>query len=128
MVVILLTVIFMKNVKNKGRGIRVSESTDSFLSDHNVGTQRIFEIGLACFKLSVLCPLSHSCIYLARKSGKFSRHDLPCEKASSASSATAQESRPIGWMLCPVRAAFIQGPEYVHQAAALAAADYEWMR
>ena len=75
-----------------------------FLELRGIGVQRVFEVGLSALKLSVHCPLASTCIYLSRAEKKNSRVCLPCERAAD---AAAQDQRPVGWLLCPIRAAFI---------------------
>lgn len=89
--------------KNLTTGIRLSAPTRSLLSRRGVGVQRVFDIGLSALLLSAQCPLASTCIYVHTTGEKFSRSDLPCERATP---PTAQETRPLGWSLCPIRAAF----------------------
>lgn len=94
--------------KKYGTGIRISEMAKEFLDERGLGVQRAFEVGLSALKLSVQCPLASTCIYLNKTEKKISRSDLPCERGGA---VDAQQERPIGWKLCPVRAAFI-GQKY----------------
>lgn len=92
-----------KILKKFGSGIRISENQKEFLDTHGIGVQRVFNIGMHTLMLSVQCPLAPTCIYLTITDNRVVRSALPCE---SPAAGTAQK-RPVGWSLCPIRAAFI---------------------
>ena len=84
--------------------IRPSEKQIAFLNEHHLNPKQVFTIGITTLQLSYNCPLSATCIYVSKTGETFDRVDLPCERAVI---NNAQESRPIGFTLCPVRAAFV---------------------
>lgn len=101
-----------KILKKFGSGIRISENQKQFLREHGIGVQRVFNIGMSALRLSLHCPLSPTCIYLTTTETPVCRMALPCEASPH---APAQE-KPLGWMLCPIRAAFIGQKENLNSA------------
>jgi len=107
--------------KKKGRqGIRypIWVRFDPFIS--RIGIQRLFDIGLEAVKLSRHCPLALTCIYVHKTGKRFSRCDLPCE---SPAHHAAQDQRPLGWLLCPIRAAVCGQKENVPAGTVAVASD-----
>lgn len=92
-----------KNRKDGRQGIRFPGWIRSDPHISRVGIQRLFDIGLEAVKLSRQCPLAPTCIYVNTTGERPRRPCLPCE---SPATPTAQENRPQGWMLCPIRKAF----------------------